>query len=348
MNQQVQVYQQFSREQIDIIHKTVAAKTTPDEFRLFIEVCKHRHLNPLNREIYAISRWDNEAKGYRMTIQVSIDGLRILAERSKKYVGQLAPQWCGTDGQWVDVWLLDTPPAAARIGVLRSDFKETVYAVAKYTSYVQLTKDGQPTAMWKKMPDVLLSKCAESLALRKAFPETMAGIYTHEEMEQADHEERDLPAGVIDATAVPIETTTDVTEQQLSSIRKLCERLGKPVPTDPLSFTAAKDLISALTQEYRTMKAQPAQEEAASPADTPASKEEINMLYKKGAGAGCYESGAVAFAAWAGEKLERSIPVTKLYTSLSADDLFRLDLAIAEHIVAQKRKSAPASEQGAA
>lgn len=50
---------------------------------------------------------------------------------------------------------------------------------------------------------------------------------------------------------------TTATEQQLTSIRKLCERLGKPEPENPdaLSFNGAKELIGQLTQEYRSRKA---------------------------------------------------------------------------------------------
>lgn len=171
---QVQVVGAFDKRQMDIMRRTVAAGTTPDEFALFLEVCKYRGLNPFNREIYAIP-----GKGGKMTFQVSIDGLRLLAERSGKYKGQLGPFYCAEDGEWRDVWLSKTPPAAAKVGVIRSGFEQPIWAVARYESYAQ----SSPT--WQKMPDLMLAKCAESLALRRAFPAEMGGLYTHEEMESA-------------------------------------------------------------------------------------------------------------------------------------------------------------------
>ena len=45
-------------------------------------------------------------------------------------------------------------------------------ASARWAEYVQANKDGQPVAMWKKMPYLMLAKVAEALSLRKAFRRT--------------------------------------------------------------------------------------------------------------------------------------------------------------------------------
>lgn len=175
----------FSSEKIALIKNTVAKDATDIELQFFVEQCKRTGLDPVTKQIYFI-----KDKGGKVNIQTSIDGLRLIAERSDKYEGQTPPMWCGADGVWKDVWLGGSAPLACKVGVYKKNFRDALYAVALYSEYAQLVdeyvdnrKTGakKPNYIWGSKPSLMLAKVAEALALRKAFPNDMSGIYTQDE-----------------------------------------------------------------------------------------------------------------------------------------------------------------------
>ena len=197
----------------------------------FLAHCRRTGLDPIARQIYAIER------GGKWGIQVSIDGFRLVAERSGQYAGQIPVQWTADGETWVDVWVKDTPPLAAKVGVRRRDFDEPLIAVARFEAYAvydeewegeypNRRKTGRRTLsdMWARMHAEQIAKVAEALALRKAFPMELSGLYTDEEMDQATPATPD-PA--------PRKRSLEiVTEGATRTAQRARDAAAEPAPTD--------------------------------------------------------------------------------------------------------------------
>jgi phage recombination protein Bet len=168
--------------------KQLADRPTVEAFLLH---CRRTGLDPIARQIYAIRR------SGKWQTQVSIDGARLVAERTGDYEGQTDPEWSNDGVTWSIAWSA-TPenefPRFARVGVYRRGHRDAMRVVARWESYAvydDVWENGNKTgakkvsSMWGKMPDLMLAKVAEMLALRKAFPQDLSGLYSSEEMDQA-------------------------------------------------------------------------------------------------------------------------------------------------------------------
>lgn len=168
----------------------------------YFHVCQTTGLDPFKRQIHLIER-----KG-KWTPQTSIDGFRIIRDRSQQYDGD-ETFWCGEDGEWRDAWLLDAPPVACKFVLYLKNRSRPVTAIARWSEYVQTTREGNVTQMWNRMKAHMLAKVAEALAIRKAFPDDTGGLYTDDEMAQAHLESapsggRDRSPGIMDLEPPPV------------------------------------------------------------------------------------------------------------------------------------------------
>lgn len=176
-------YDTWTPEQVALIRaQLLGNKGSMDELSLLLHQATRTGLDPLARQIYGIFRYDKQV-GEKMTIQVGIDGFRSIAEKTGELDGSTV-EWCGKDGVWTDVWRGDGYPFAAKCTVWRKGCSHPFVGVARWDEYVQTVR-GKVSHMWDKMATNMIAKCAEALALRRAYPMQLGGLYTDDEMAQA-------------------------------------------------------------------------------------------------------------------------------------------------------------------
>lgn len=203
----------FTPEQVGLIKRTIAAGATDDELALFLRQCRRTGLDPFARQIYCVKRQG------KMTIQVGIDGFRLIADRSAQYAGNDDPVFDNEEKPrkaTVTVYKI--------VGGVRCDFTAT----ARWDQYYPGDSQG---FMWKKMPHLMLGKCAEALALRKAFPAELSGLYITEEMQQAgpvDNEQTIQPRSapqLVTSADTPHNMPVLLSEEQVEEINGLIQDL---------------------------------------------------------------------------------------------------------------------------
>lgn len=227
---------------IKLLADTVARGADQNELALFLHVCQRTGLDPFMKQIYLVKRFDTQSGEAHGVIQVGIDGLRAIAERSGEYAGSDEPIFEYAAGD-------NKKPIKATVSVYRLVGGERVKftASARWDEYYPGEKQG---FMWRKMPHNMLGKCAEALALRKAFPQAMSGLYVHEEMHQASR---------VAITSQPeLEGGAAVDQKQLDAFQKakvLIEKENRPVMLAEWAAKLGKSSLYSEEQKKQLLEA---------------------------------------------------------------------------------------------
>lgn len=190
-----------------ILKSIVGDNATAEEVRVYYYDCARRGVHPMDRLIHFSKR------SGRYVPLVGIDYMRQRAESSGAYAGSDDASIVGDDTAKY--------PYSASVTVWKRfpDGQRFPFtATARWSEYAPHPIEDKSGFMWRKMPHTMLAKCAEALALRKAFPGELAGLYVREELDQADGTERTItvPASVDVLDAVPE-----------------AKRIGPPADPDP-------------------------------------------------------------------------------------------------------------------
>ena len=213
----------MSGSQLALVRKTVAADCNEDEFNLFMAAARSAGLDPFRKQISPLVFSKDDPAKRKMSIITTIDGLRVVAARSGRYrpdddepsfsydVEEKGPaNPLGIVRAKVRIYTQDDRGAwHPVIGVAYwSEFAPIKQEVEGGFDWVDSgdvwpdtgkakkrkvprVQGAQPVATldtggnWGKMPRVMLAKCAEAQALRKAFPDDLSGLYEASEMDQA-------------------------------------------------------------------------------------------------------------------------------------------------------------------
>lgn len=225
----------------------VSNNVTQADLAIFFAQSERAGLDPFSKQIYMIGRrqkiGNTDKYEIKQTIQVSIDGLRVIAHRAAQQRHEVFSMsdtlWADKNGVWHDVWLSPEPPSAAKVSVKRGG--GVFSAVAIFREYAPVYK-GKLSGMWLSKPALMIAKCAEALALRKAFPADMSGIYTKDEMDNAEDVPEMLETTKSSPQAITPAESPNVVEAEIVE--------EKPVPTTPDAMTAAQQeqILQALNE----------------------------------------------------------------------------------------------------
>lgn len=168
------------------IRKLFAPKLTDIEFQFFIGMGKSSHLNPFEREIWAVKYQDSVPA----QVFVGINGYRKGANRHPEY------SYHQCDAVYEnDVFKISKGEVEHDYTVKNRGKLIGAYCIAKRRSaekpmfvFVELSEYSTGKSLWHPQtgkPATMIKKVAESQCLRASFPDIFNGTYAEEEMATA-------------------------------------------------------------------------------------------------------------------------------------------------------------------
>jgi len=195
----------FTDEEKQLIKDTIAPgqELTDAEFLLFAYVCKKRGLDPFLKQVIPVKFSERETGKKTLTFITTVDALRAIAQRTGQYGGcsdyyydsgltmyeylekkRKYYQEIKGESKNIDQIIVHPHTASCTVYKVVNGIKIETTATARWIEYYP--SNPKRAFHWKKMPFMMLGKVAEALALRKAFPFDLSGLYTEEEMANAE------------------------------------------------------------------------------------------------------------------------------------------------------------------
>jgi len=223
----------FSNEQVDLIKNSICKGATNEELQFFLMACQRSGLDPFAKQIYSVPR------GGQRTIQTSVDGFRLIADRTGKYAPGKEPTFeYDKNGNLI----------SATSYVMKQTKDGTWHEVSANACFNEYNA-GSP--LWKKMPRAMLSKCAECLALRKSFPAEMSGLYGQEEMDQADKADHVKPLYISDNQPKLLMSLDEKQRDELMQLFEGCsEDAKKGIISVIMNKFKVKDILDLYYSQY--------------------------------------------------------------------------------------------------
>lgn len=173
-----------------------AETVTEQEIVMFMQLCKYQHLNPFLKEAYLIKYGSQPA-----TIVTGKTALEKRAAKCKNFAGFEAGVVVQKDGCELEyrpgsLVLSGEELVGGWCDVHVAGYKVPVRAVVSMSEYVGRKKDGTVNSQWQGKPATMIRKVAKMQALREAFPEDFAGMYSEEELNAGDGTIPEIPAPI--------------------------------------------------------------------------------------------------------------------------------------------------------